>query len=693
MSSIFTSPKFNSNRKWSSSISSSSSPNSENWDFSRNLINILSNLPPNPILQQFDLSNNLIESISPDSLNKYSSLTHLNLSTNLLTKIQNLEIPSLKLLDLSNNRISVLENIENMDRLESLNLSSNRIHSVFLIGSLQFLATLDLSYNPINSFAYHEQFPRLTTLSLDYCFLDSFLSISKFSNLRRLSLAHNKIIEDIVLELPYLEYLNVSYNKITSLESFVHLTSLKTLDLSYNSITDSSFSTEFTLNNLHTLNVSGTLITTPLSLLSVFPNVQNCEFSNTLITNFQYIIEFIQKCSTLTSLDLRNMPFTQNLYFDNDNYQSIEEYDRKYPKNASERREYRNSILRVQKLTVLDGITTVSEIAALNNDPNEIEFLRKLLDEQNELRKILGLSGLSSFINELDPEERRAYIERLTFENQKLRQKAAERNVNSSQVLRAEKQRKAAKQDELDQLILQNKELHKKLHHSYFTEFNETDIDKLISLYKKANEELKREVELHKTTIIFKKKRRSREHVIELCQKALFQIARTKISHRKSTMALSESSEEFLYLEGWISAKMFTKIKLQSVIKNIVFEQMLEREKTMQWMTLAVDTGMNSMEVFQQGVDRPIVIADHMNHLEAKVKKAKEAIFLICAFDNGKVIVDLDHKSQLPDVSSFVGKYDSLLFHWKHNQYFYAITPERVLPLYIVHIRLSESDI
>ncbi|KAK8866903.1 hypothetical protein M9Y10_009871 [Tritrichomonas musculus] len=665
-----------------SSISSINPPNSEYYSLSKNNIQSLLNSQSNPSVTHLDLSNNLVESID-ESIHNHRELIHLNLSSNFITKIQNLNISSLKVLDLSNNKISVIENLENLIKLESLDLQNNRIHSLFLLSPLKLLSSLNISYNPLFDFSFENLFPNLTSLTLDHCFLDSFQSINMFKQLRKLSLSHNKISEDIIIELPLLEYLNISYNKITTLQSFVNLVSLKFLDISYNSISDSAFSIQSKIDSLITLNVSGTLITNPLFVLYIFPYIQSCEFSNTSITDFQLMLNFIQKTNSLSSLDLRNTIFTKELYFDNENYDSIEEYDRKYPKNIDERHKYRSSILKLKNIATLDGISTIYEINYEENVKKIILILQNLCEEQNELRKALNMPPIStSFISSLNNlSEINEYIEKISNENKKLK------------LMIDERQATASSKQELEKLIQENKELHKKLNHSYFTQFNnENNISKLILLYKEANEALLKEIEQQKSTIIFKKKRRLREYVINRCQYGLLQIARTKTDLKKQA-PLSKESEEFLMIEGWISAKMFTRIKLKSAMKNVVYDKMTECEKTMHWMTLVVDTGSNSMDIFQSGMAKQMIVADHMYHIESKLKKKKEAIFLICAFDNGKVVVELDHKSQLPDISRYIGKYDSLLFHWKHNQYFYSISSNRVIPLYVVHIVSSTEQI
>lgn len=658
-----------------SSLSSINPPNGQAWEPSRNNIQSLLNSPSSPLKTDLDLSNNFIETIDSNAFNRHE-LTQLNLSSNFITKIQNLNLNLLKSLDISNNKISVIENLENLTKLEILNLKNNRIHSLFLLSPLEFLSFLDVSFNPIFDFPYSNIFPNLTSLTLDYCFIDSFQSINMFKKLKKLSLSHNKITEDVALELPLLEYLNVSYNKISTLQAFVNLVSLTFLDISYNSISDSAYSIQNAIQNLIALNVAGTLITNPLLILNVFPNIQSCEFSNTPITNVQLVLSFIQKTNLLSSLDLRNMEFTKELYFDNEEYNSLEEYDKKYPKNIDKRHEFRASILRIKKLTKLDGISTIDELNYDEKIKKALFILQQLCEEQNSLRKVLNMPLISTeFISTLtNLSEINEYIDKFQKENRKLKSTAGEQRTME------------VYKRELEELIQKNKELHKKLNHGYFTQFNdESNILKLISLYKEANEVLLKEIESQKSTIVYKKKRRLREDVINRCQKALLQIARTKTDIQKPTV-LSKDSEEFLMIEGWISAKMFTKIKLKSAIKNIVYNMMNELEKTMHWMTLVADIGSNSMEIFKNGAIKPMIVSDHMYHIESKLKKKKEVIFLICAFDNGKVVVELDHKKELPNIVQYQGKYDSLLFHWKNNQYFYAISPNRVLPLYVVHI-------
>ena len=54
-------------------------------------------------------------------------LTNLNLSSNRIAKIDNLNLPNLRELDLSYNQIEIVTNLKPLKKLQTLNLSYNNI--------------------------------------------------------------------------------------------------------------------------------------------------------------------------------------------------------------------------------------------------------------------------------------------------------------------------------------------------------------------------------------------------------------------------------------------------------------------------------------------------------------------------------------------------------------------------------------
>jgi hypothetical protein len=106
------------------------------------------------------------------------------------------------------------------------------------------------------------------------------------------------------------------------------------------------------------------------------------------------------------------------------------------------------------------------------------------------------------------------------------------------------------------------------------------------------------------------------------------------------------------------------------------------REK-LKWLCLVVDDGVESARNFAHEGGQPMIVADHMNHLMAQLRKSADATFMICAFDNGKTAVD-----KKADVGKVPPGYDSVLFQVGQNQFFYVMNQERILSIYLVKIRV-----
>jgi hypothetical protein len=90
---------------------------------------------------------------APDSLTKqtFGHLTSLSLAGNGISAVPLLQMPRLERLDLSGNRISTLENLNNRLPIKHLLLSGNQLASLPDFSGLQVLQTLDLSSNLLSS--------------------------------------------------------------------------------------------------------------------------------------------------------------------------------------------------------------------------------------------------------------------------------------------------------------------------------------------------------------------------------------------------------------------------------------------------------------------------------------------------------------------------------------------------------------
>ncbi|ODV62976.1 L domain-like protein [Ascoidea rubescens DSM 1968] len=102
---------------------------------------------------RIDLSKNLIEKI--ENLNEMNNSKGLNLSHNKIKKIEDLDcMINLINLDLFCNYIVKIENIENLVNLKTINLCTNKINEMSISDNEKYLSNLkllDLSYNSIKT--------------------------------------------------------------------------------------------------------------------------------------------------------------------------------------------------------------------------------------------------------------------------------------------------------------------------------------------------------------------------------------------------------------------------------------------------------------------------------------------------------------------------------------------------------------
>lgn len=196
----------------------------------------------------------------PSNILQSTNLRHLDLSSNLISHLDNIDfskLASLVTLDLHGNRISNLnESIANLKHLESLNLSSNGLTEISVaICHLTTLRQFDISFNKISSLPDE---------------------IGLLENLEELAMSNNyltKSLPDSFVQLKKLTDLDIRYNKLQSIDIINQLPILKVLYCSKNSVT--SFSAQF-------------------------PNLELFFFDRNPLTK----IEFVEPHSSLTVLNL-----------------------------------------------------------------------------------------------------------------------------------------------------------------------------------------------------------------------------------------------------------------------------------------------------------------------------------------------------------------------------------------------------
>ena len=161
-----------------------------------------------------------------EPLTGLTKLERLYLNDNQISSISELEeLTNLTSLWLAGNEISDLEPLSGMTKLGSLYLDKNQVHDISALSGLTNLQYLDLSENP---FTNKSVLSNLTDLRN--------LDISKSSNT-----PESERIGDIsfLKGLVKLEWLYLSYNRITNLDALSDMKSLRSVSLYGNPLSES----------------------------------------------------------------------------------------------------------------------------------------------------------------------------------------------------------------------------------------------------------------------------------------------------------------------------------------------------------------------------------------------------------------------------------------------------------------------
>eukprot|EP00096_Caligus_rogercresseyi_P014670 TRINITY_DN7187_c0_g1_i1.p1 TRINITY_DN7187_c0_g1~~TRINITY_DN7187_c0_g1_i1.p1 ORF type:complete len:1170 (+),score=295.93 TRINITY_DN7187_c0_g1_i1:127-3636(+) len=319
--------------------------------------NLISNLDPDVLLgpkglQDLSLSQNRLASVSPELFNP--SLKSLNLSDNKLrsdlsfrrlpllsvldiskNEISNLHpsmlgnsVPQLQYLDISDNRLSRIS-LRRLNRLETVRLQGNlleRLDPEMFDRNMNYLRVLDLSANEIESI-HPEAFVHCSALeevSLEGNKLTYFPSdaIAKIPTLKSLNLGHNRIIKlsngTFPRPMEHLSNLVLDENAIEEVGSdvFTQLPVLNSLNLSKNRI--KKLWLDLFLNNkvIEVIRLDSNRLDDIVGLFKALPRLRVLNISNNAIDKFDWFLV----PNSLVSLDLR-----QNDIGEIGNYFSLEE--------------------------------------------------------------------------------------------------------------------------------------------------------------------------------------------------------------------------------------------------------------------------------------------------------------------------------------------------------------------------------
>lgn len=253
-----------------------------------------------PIVYRADCLNLSLTRV-PANLN--TEIRFLNVSNNHLPEISTSVLSNsfqhLRILDLSNNKISLIQNgaMRDMKELIFLYLSGNEITSmdqkVFEYNPrLEFLK-LDKNVLLIPSEKPFLNIPSLKSLDIASCNIRIIpaLTFVKLQNLQELELSHNRLLSldsAVFLPLKHLKFLYLSDNLLTELPSdiFVSLRELEILDLSKNQIYILNSQAFTFLENVEFLNLShNKLKSLEIGVFASMTNLKRLHLHNNILSS------------------------------------------------------------------------------------------------------------------------------------------------------------------------------------------------------------------------------------------------------------------------------------------------------------------------------------------------------------------------------------------------------------------------
>jgi len=448
-------------------------------NFSNNWIVEIPNLKKLSNLIHLDMSGNKIERI--DGLDDITELEDLNLSKNNIMKIEGIEhLSKLKRLDLSSNKITKIKGIENLSKLTTLTLSYNKIDKIENLENLTQLEQLYLHNNQIKKIENLDNLTKLQRLTLYNNplpkselklinkepevlirklifnkFLENNLSrtlqrkyklelndfgVNREGKIIEINLSDKglKVLPEILYELPELQILNISKNKIKEMSGFEKLPNLKILDLSYNKIKEIKglesliLLEELYLQGNHISKLEGLGNLSKLRLLIIRKN-QVTEFENKHINTLEKdnpirfadlkllvesgVQEVVEHCRVLESRDrlaIRNLQkqfvlSPEEFYINEEGH--LTEVDltnrhlKKIPDSLQNFTHLQELNLSNNEITIITGLAQLTELKKLNLSDNKIEKiegldtllqLKTLNLHDNKIKIIEGLENLSN---------------------------------------------------------------------------------------------------------------------------------------------------------------------------------------------------------------------------------------------------------------------------------------------------------
>ncbi len=197
-------------------------------------------------LTSLDISQNNLESLRAFDVSRRSyeeqrnkplfpALKKLNLTGDKLFMLDGIyNFPALEELTATLNNISSLDAIKDLHSLTRLIIDNNQIKDVSDLQNLTGLKTLDISGNPLTNPEIIKNLKGLDTLSANRIGLGNINFVAPLINLKELNLIGNNIISlSPLLKLTKLESLNITNNPVTDFTPLYKMKSLKYLYIPY----------------------------------------------------------------------------------------------------------------------------------------------------------------------------------------------------------------------------------------------------------------------------------------------------------------------------------------------------------------------------------------------------------------------------------------------------------------------------
>ncbi len=191
-----------------------------------------------PNLKDLNLSDCSLSSIAP--LSSAQSLVRIDLSGNTIRNIDALSsMVSLEYINLKHNALTSLDALSGLSALKTLDVSYNALTSIAPVCSIPTLNVLEATDNDITGLEGVDNLKNLTCLYVGYNKLTDISPVAGCSSLKELDISNNEITDiDALAALVNVTDFNFSYNKVTSLPAFAADCALTIIDGSYNALTD-----------------------------------------------------------------------------------------------------------------------------------------------------------------------------------------------------------------------------------------------------------------------------------------------------------------------------------------------------------------------------------------------------------------------------------------------------------------------